>query len=214
MQRKTAQMPTPKKGMVIKMPQLNLTAENRQEELVKAYLEEHASETLAGKINNGTPFEKDGKTLTNRKTLSGFLKYACEEAKKQAEKGAVSACVEDAVVFGWAIHYFEEESIAETLYTEDGSEYRPAPKVRKPGPVSPPLAVSRPEPPGDVQQSIFDLMGQAEETREPSGYIVDKETGEVLSEPSPAESPYHPDALAFLNTLPENTFSFCKEMNR
>ena len=41
--------------------QLNLTAQNKQEELILNYLQNNASETLADKINNGTPFEKDGK---------------------------------------------------------------------------------------------------------------------------------------------------------
>lgn len=107
------------------MVKLNLTASNKQEELILAYLQENASETLADKINNGTPFEKDDKPLINKKTLSGFMKYACDEAKKLAEKGASSACVDDATVYGWAIHYFEEESIEGTLYTIDGEEYKP-----------------------------------------------------------------------------------------
>ena len=112
------------------MIKLNLTAANRQEDLILAYLQENASETLADKINNGTPFEKDGKPLINKKTLSGFMKYACDEARKLAEKGASSACVDDTTVYGWAIHYFEEESIEGTLYTIDGEEYKPV--VAKP----------------------------------------------------------------------------------
>ena len=82
------------------MTKLNLEATSREQEIVKAYLEENASETLAGKINNGTPVEKDGKHLINRKTLDGFMRYACDEARKLAAKGASSACVEDMVVFG------------------------------------------------------------------------------------------------------------------
>ena len=107
---------------------LNLETNNREQELVKAYLEENASETLTEKINNGTPFEKDGKTLINKKTLDGFMKYASDEARKLASKGANSACVEDKVVYGWAIHYFEEDSIEGTLFNADGTEYKPAPK--------------------------------------------------------------------------------------
>lgn len=80
---------------------------------------------LAEKINNGTPVEKDGKQLINRKTLDGFMRYACDEARKLAAKGASSACVEDKVVFGWAIHYFEEDSIEGTLYNADNTEYKP-----------------------------------------------------------------------------------------
>ena len=45
--------------------ELNLTAQNKQEELVLKYLQDNASETLADKINNGTPFEKDGVKCNN-----------------------------------------------------------------------------------------------------------------------------------------------------
>ena len=106
--------------------ELNLTANTPAEEKILQYLKENASETLANKINNGTPFEKDGNPLLNKKTLAGFMKYACEEARKTVESGSSSACVEDSVVYGWAVHYFEEESIEGTLYTLDGEEYKPA----------------------------------------------------------------------------------------
>ena len=43
------------------MATLNLTATNRQEEIIKQYLEENANETLTEKINNGIKTEKDGK---------------------------------------------------------------------------------------------------------------------------------------------------------
>lgn len=90
------------------MPKLNLETKNKAQELVKAYLEENASEILADKINNGVRIQKDGKTLISKKTLDGFMAFATDEARKQAEKSARSACVEDAVVFGWAVHFFEE----------------------------------------------------------------------------------------------------------
>ena len=51
---------------------LNLKTKSKEQELVKAYLEENASEILAEKINNGTPFEKDRKTFINKKTLDGL----------------------------------------------------------------------------------------------------------------------------------------------
>lgn len=108
---------------------LDLEAKTKEQELVKAYLEENASEVLAEKINSGVRIEKDGKTLINKKTLDGFMKYASDEARKLASKGANSACVEDKVVYGWAVHYFEEDSIEGTLYNKDGIEYKPAPKV-------------------------------------------------------------------------------------
>lgn len=132
---------------------LNLEAKTKEQELVKAYLEDNASEVLAEKINNSVSIEKDGKILTNKKTLDSFMKYASDEARKLASKGANCACVEDKVVFGWAIHYFEEDSIEGTLYNEDGTEYKPAPKYT-------PAKVKKVEPEKTKQQqvSLFDFM--------------------------------------------------------
>ena len=142
------------------MIKLNLTPQNKQEELILTYLQNNASESLADKINNGTPFEKDGHPLLNKKNLSSFMKYACDEARKLAEKGANSACIDDATVYGWAIHFFEEDSIEGTLYTIDGEEYKPAPKkvtTTKPATVKP-----QPPKPQNLQFSIFDKIDDTE----------------------------------------------------
>ncbi len=141
--------------------ELNLETKTKEQELVKAYLEGNASEVLAEKINNGTPFEKDGKILTNKKTLDSFMKYASDEARKLASKGANSACVEDKVVYGWAIHYFEEDSIEGTLYNEDGSEYKPTPKVAD-KPVVKPVKQKN----NSAQISMFDFEEKEEEHTE------------------------------------------------
>ena len=157
---------------------LNLETKSKEQELVKAYLEENASETLAEKINNGTPFEKDGKQLINRKTLDGFMRYACDEARKLAAKGANSACVEDKVVYGWAVHYFEEESIEGTLYNDDGTEYKPAPKPT-------PAKVKKVEPKKSEQRqpSLFDFMEP--ETHEPE--VKDENGDDEDEQPSQEE---------------------------
>lgn len=168
---------------------LNLETESKEQELVKAYLEENASETLAEKINNGTPFEKDGKTFINKKTLDGFMKYASSEARKLASKGTNSACVEDKVVYGWAIHYFEEDSIEGTLFNADGTEYKPAPKptpaqVRK-------VEAKNPE---QRQATLFDFMETEksepevndengdDEDEQPSQEEIDKILAEIAEE--------------------------------
>ena len=109
---------------------IRLETKNKEQELLKAYLEANASETLIDKINNGVKIVKDGKTLMNKKTLDTFMSYATEEARKQAEQGAKCAMVEDNVVFGWLIHYFQEDSIEGILYNEDGTEYKAT--VKKP----------------------------------------------------------------------------------
>ena len=93
------------------MKQLNLEAKTKEQQRIKAYLEENASDILAEKINNGVRIEKDGKILLNRKTMDGFMSFATEEARKQAEKGARYAMVEDerhfyAVIEFYAFHLF------------------------------------------------------------------------------------------------------------
>lgn len=194
------------------MVTLNLTAVGAEQELIKKYLAENASNSLAEKINNGIPIEKDGKTLISKKTLDGFMKYANEEARKLAAKGATSACVEDKVVYGWAIHYFEEESIEGALYNEDGTVYKP-PKVNKSKPnvsssVSNKTSIAIPKEPAG-QLSLFDFSDSTdiscadtvtEEIKETANEIhesatvhvpqpdgsnlcVDTETGEVIEGP-------------------------------
>lgn len=138
------------------MSTINLTAKGRDQELILAYLQQNASDVLAEKINNGTPFEKDGKQLINRKDLDGFMSFACDEARKLAEKGSRSAAVEDSVVYGWATHYFEEDSIVGKLFNSDGTEYKPPAQSRKvktkvtPKPTPPPKPKS--------QFSFFDML--------------------------------------------------------
>ena len=156
---------------------LNLTAKNTEQEVVKQYLEENASEMLAEKINNGVAIERDGKTLINRKSLDGFMKYATEEARKQAEKGASSACVRSDVVFGWAIHYFEEDSIIGVLYNEDGTEYKaPKPEVKKVAKTTTNIAtVKKPE---SSQLSLFDFSGETPMVNS----TVDEEVDQMVDE--------------------------------
>ena len=150
------------------MKELNLSANTPTEQKILDYLLQNASETLIYKINNGTPFEKDGKSLINKKTLSGFMKYAAEEARKTSEKGAACACIDDSVVYGWAIHYFEEDSIEGTLFNPDGTEYTPAVKKSVVASATPKQKNNQP--------SLFDMLSK--ET-EPSS---DEPTEEEINE--------------------------------
>lgn len=154
------------------MIKLNLTANTESEKRILEYLQNNVSETLADKINNGTPFEKDGKALLNKKTLSDFMKYACDEARKLAEKGANSACIEDSVVYGWAIHYFEEESIVGTLYNADVNEYKPVVKVAA-KPIAKPVVTETKQ----VQWSLFDMVNETAQENE-----VKDTTNDALTE--------------------------------
>ena len=139
------------------MIELNLTANTEPEKRILEYLQNNVSESLADKVNNGTPFEKDGKQLINKKTLSNFMKYACDEARKLAEKGANSACIENSVVYGWAIHFFEEESIVGTLCNADGTEYKPVVKAAVKPITKPVVTETKPK---QVQWSLFDMVNK------------------------------------------------------
>ena len=166
------------------MVTLNLTAVGAEQELIKKYLSENASDSLLDKINNGIRIEKDGKTLISKKTLDGFMKYANEEARKLAAKGATSACVEDKVVYGWAMHYFEEDSIEGTLYNEDGTEYKPPKPVKAKQTVSTSISnktttIPPKEPAG--QLSLFDFTDNAELSCEDDNAIeeIEETTNEI-----------------------------------
>ena len=128
------------------MMELNLTANNRNEELVLEHLKKTVTDILAEKINTG------------KKTLAGCWNFIVGEAKKKAVQGC--ACIEDREVFGWAVHYFEEDSIEEcksapavktaTTKTEKKVEKAPATKAE-------PKAKSKKVDEGQI--SMFDMFG-------------------------------------------------------
>jgi hypothetical protein len=91
---------------------LKLTASNPTEQRVLDYLAANASDVLAEKINAGA------------KTLGGALRYCRDEARKLKNDGD-SVCVDDQTVFGWTVHYFEEDAL-------DEEEKPKAPKVTVP----------------------------------------------------------------------------------
>ncbi len=196
---------------------LNLETKTKEQELIKAYLEENASEIISDKINNGTPFEKDRKTFINKKTLDGFMKYASDEARKLASKGANSACVEDKVVYGWAVHYFEEDSIEGTLFNADGTEYKPAPK-------SAPTKVKKVEPkkPEERQPALFDFMeteksepeaNDDDEYEQPSQEEIDEILAEIAEEENKKAtqkklSPFYEKYLEIEHSYPDYVVAY------
>lgn len=108
----------------------------RFEKIILDYLEANASDALVEKINGG------------KKTLAGAWAFITREARKKALGGC--ACIEDAEVFGWAVHYFEEDELKEEKPaaglsgatvtakairdTNVKTEKKPAPKKEKPAP--------------------------------------------------------------------------------
>ena len=183
---------------------LNLETKNKEQEVLKEYLENNVSEILADKINNGVKITKDNKTLLNKKDLDGFIQYATDEARKQAEKGATSACIHSDIVFGWAIHYFEEDSIEGTLYNDDGTKYQ---KVinNPPKQYIPPKITSKPEKP--KQPSLFDFLTPNNEPKQDNNNIenknveikteqendFDEQDDELFGTPKVVEKPKAPD---------------------
>ena len=178
---------------------LNLETKTKEHEIIKQYLQDNVSEELANKINNGVQIAKDNKTLINKNTLSGFMEYASKQAREQSEKGANSACIEDKVVFGWAIHYFEENELIGELFNLDGSKYEPPkPKYTPPKSIKP---VTKPEPKVVAKQTtLFDFIEPKNETKETEKtepiettslgveeMNIDYETGEIISQESEDE---------------------------
>ncbi len=168
------------------MKRLKLTAVGPEMERLKAYLEENASDELAEKIENGTPYEQDGVQLINRKDLPDCMAYitkqAEEMAKKKQQTGAVALCVDGAVIIEWLMHYFEEDDIVGVLYNLDGTQYKPTPKtIPKPTiPTAIPTYTPPPKP-ASPQQSMFDLFDM-------SGKQENEETPAVADE-QPKEEP-------------------------
>ena len=142
---------------------LNLIAETNEDNLIKDYLENNVSKTLAYKINNGVEIIKDTTLVLNKKDLKGFWQYAQSEARKLADNGKQFACVEKNTVYGWAIHYFEESSIEGKLYNLDGTEYKPVIKTVE----KPKVEVKKePEKPKNTQGSFFDFTDIVEPKQE------------------------------------------------
>ena len=193
---------------------LNLTAVDSSQEKILAYLQQNASESLADKINNGTPFTKDNVQLINKKDLNGFMSYATTEARKLATNGASYACIDDATVFGWAIHYFEEESIEGKLYNLDGTEYKPVTTKatsKQKSFVAPTTKVEPPKPQQE-QRSLFDMIESTTETVENKSIDtsptveptiepeldttnIDINTGEVLEDTSTEPEPIYVEQI-------------------
>ncbi len=190
------------------MVKLNLVAKVIEQEKIKEYLENNISEALAEKINNGAQITKENTVLLNKKDLNGFWSYATSEAKKLVEKNSNSVYVNDEIVYGWAIHYFEEDSIEGVLYNQDGSEYKPKTEVTK-------QVESKPKasPKNTTNQStLFDLFnldntdgettentGETEEIELSKNTAVDFETGEIIQ--TKEEQPYDIEAVKILHSI-------------
>ncbi len=154
------------------MTKLNLAAKGDDQIAVLNYLQQNATDVLADKVNNGVQMVKDGVTLINKKTLDGFFRYATEEARKLVAQNARCACVLDRVVFGWAIHYFEEDEIEGTLYNLDGTEYKTAVKPVTTPKITTKPVVTKPKK-NERQLSIFDMTLSDDEPNDTDENVCD-----------------------------------------
>lgn len=173
---------------------LNLETHNQQEEIIKTYLQNNVNEILAEKINKGIKITKDNKPLISKKTLKGFMDYASKQAQEQAEKGATSAMIEDKVVFGWALHYFEEDSIEGELFNLDNTPYKPPKPTYNTKPVETPVKKENNQP------NLFDFLvsDKKEENKENDNVELecenedfdnDEDTEEITEEKTTTEEP-------------------------
>ena len=169
---------------------INLQAKDESQKRILEYLENNASDILANKINNGVQVEKDGKQLLSKKDLNSFFNYANTEARKLAENKSY-ACIDDKTVYGWAIHYFEEDEIQGKLFNLDGTEYEPpkpikkeTPKVEvKEKPKQPSLFdfITEPEKEESQDEELEEEIEDIPPMKEIAGRNVDTSTGEVIS---------------------------------
>jgi hypothetical protein len=90
-------------------------------EIIKAHLDKMAQQDFA--------FAERYKLES--KSLDACLNYIKQEAKKQAKNGC--AAIEDAVVYGWAVHYYQEDN----LIIENVKAKVVTPKADKPKEIKP-----------------------------------------------------------------------------
>lgn len=176
------------------MTKLNLAANGDDQIAVLNYLQQNATDVLANKINNGVQIVKDGVTLINKKTLDGFFRYATDEARKLVAKDARCACVLDHVVFGWAIHYFEEDEIEGILYNLDGTEYKTVVETVTTPKITTKPVVTKPKK-NEGQLSIFDMTLPDDESDDTDEDVCDgtgdSDEVQVICEPIAQQTATH-----------------------
>lgn len=121
------------------------TNNNSQQDKIKAYLDKRAQEDSLFAVT----YAKENKNIQD------CYSYITSQAKKQAINGC--AMIEDDVVYGWAVHYYDEDDIkVDKTSNMRVSVNNSAPKteVKK----EPPKAKLKPKKKEDVNQlSLFDL---------------------------------------------------------
>ena len=94
-------------------------------EIIKNHLDKMAEQDLA--------FAERYKLES--KSLDACINYINQEARKQASNGC--AAIEDAVVYGWAVHYYQEDNIIIENVKAKVSHKADKPNVEKPKEIKP-----------------------------------------------------------------------------
>ena len=186
------------------MPELNLIAKTKEQEIVLQHLKPMVSDMLAEKINNGVKIQKDGKTLLNKKDLDGFIEYAYAEALKisKDKKSGNTLAVDGTVIMGWAIHYFEEDSIEGKLYNEDGTEYKIQPSVTVKATAA---TYTPPKPQPKPQLSMFDLLDNSDNSDISAAQSQDEDEDitEIEEDDEPVQETMQPEIEQVVKTTEE-----------
>lgn len=99
-----------------------LKTEDKSTQRVVDYLVSHCEKV---------PSFKD-KILNDKKSLSECWEYIKSKARKEAKNGC--AMIKDDVVFGWAIHYFDEEELEDWKEKPKNTPKSKRKKTTKPKP--------------------------------------------------------------------------------
>ena len=99
------------------------------EQTIKAYLDQRAKEDALF----ANTYKKEGKSIKE------CCKYIMQKARKEAKNGC--AAIPDDVVYGWAVHYYDEDGIKVSGTTEDVQVSVPD----QPEPKQEPAAASHPK---------------------------------------------------------------------
>ncbi|BES59908.1 PcfK-like family protein [Dysgonomonas capnocytophagoides] len=122
-----------------------MATNNSFQDTIKAYLDKRAEEDSLFAVT----YAKENKNIKD------CCSYITSQAKKQASNGC--AAISDDIVFGWAVHYYDEDDIKVEKSSNTRSEVKTSAsqtEVKKEAP----KAKIKPKKKEDVNQlSLFDL---------------------------------------------------------
>ena len=123
-----------------------MATNNSQQDKIKAYLDKRAAEDPLFAVT----YAKENKNIKD------CCSYITSQAKKQAINGC--AMIEDDVVYGWAVHYYDEDDIkVEKTSNVKASVSTSAPKKTEEKKTEAPKLKIKPKKKEDVgQYSLFD----------------------------------------------------------